>query len=118
MSVVRSIPLRRMRSMVVVALCVVASVIGNADSLKKVDTRRFMQNALSWLNQSQGKIFVYKYNEANVGMSELGASVVEDLSALNTCGVLITYPDSLPAGDLDVVRDFIKGGGGLLCTDG
>ncbi len=88
----------------------------NADSLKKVDTRRFMQNALSWLNQSQGKIFVYKYNEANVGMSELGASVVEDLSALNTCGVLITYPDSLPAGDLDVVRDFIKGGGGLLCT--
>ena len=88
----------------------------SANSLKLADTAKFVRNALQWLGG--GQIGIYSYKEAEGGISTLDGlaiKVVNSLDEIKDCQVLVVYPDSMKkAEDLEVLRQFILDGGGVL----
>ena len=88
----------------------------SSDSLKLKDTELFVRNALKWLGA--GQIGVYSFDAAKSGILSLSGFETKALNSIDeikSCQVVVVYPDSMQkAEDLEVLRQFILDGGGVL----
>ncbi|MCL1921648.1 MAG: M60 family metallopeptidase [Kiritimatiellaeota bacterium] len=86
----------------------------------KADTRAFARNAAGWVGQGRKTVRVFKNaGFANV-LRQMGDFEVAELSdwgqLSGDVGVLVAYPDDIPAQEIERVRAFITGGGGMLAS--
>ena len=91
------------------------------EGVAKADTAIFIRNAVRWLGEGQSDVIVMVYRDAAMtralsGIEGLNVREIPSLDALTVRSVLAAYPDSLKGDDVERVRAFITGGGGLLAS--
>ena len=86
----------------------------------KADTLTFVRNAAGWVSQGKRPALVFKNTDfANVlkGLGDFEVAELSDWSQLTAnAAFLVAYPDDIPAQEIERVRAYITGGGGLLAS--
>lgn len=92
----------------------------STEGLAKADTAAFVTNALAWLGQGRTTVAVYKNADFAKALRQRGGFSVTEIPSIDALSpsfaVLAAYPDSLPPADIERVRAYITGGGGLLAS--
>lgn len=89
------------------------------EGVSKADTARFIRNALDWLGKGTPTVAVYKDTgvaKALASLEGLNVREIPSLDLLDRVNVLAVYPDKLTPDEVERVRAFITGGGGLLVS--
>ena len=89
------------------------------EGVAKADTAVFIRNAVRWLGAGQTDVAVYRDKAvacALAGIEGVSAREIPSLDALTARDVLAVYPDRLKAEEVERVRAFVTGGGGLLAA--
>ena len=91
----------------------------HAESVGKVDTAVFIENAVRWLGKGRVEVAVYKNDsavKALIGIKGLSVRKIDSLDALAGTPVLVANPDDLKPDEVERVRAYITSGGGLLAA--
>ena len=89
------------------------------EGVAKADTAVFIRNAVRWLGAGQTDVAVYRDKavaRALAGIEGVSAREIPSLDALTARDVLAVYPDRLKVEEVERVRAFVTGGGGLLAA--
>ena len=89
------------------------------DSLKVADTGRLMLNAIRWSAADRGapRIGVVGISTLRTYLTDRGLDALDiQLEDVSTVDVVLSNVDRIPDDKLEVLADFIRGGGGFLST--
>jgi hypothetical protein len=91
------------------------------EGVAKADTARFIRNAIGWLAGGDAVPAVAVYKDGGVAkalasLEGLSVREIPSLDLLDRFNVLAVYPDKLAPDEVERVRAFVTGGGGLLVS--
>lgn len=91
------------------------------EGVAKADTARFIRNAIGWLAEGDAAPAVAVYKDGGVAkaltsLEGLNVREIPSLDLLDRFNVLAVYPDKLAPDEVERVRAFVTGGGGLLVS--